>query len=135
MSENLTFMVPGVAVPKGSRSTYRGRSVESSKRWPQWHHAVAEHAVAARLQQSVSRFVDEPVSLTVTFYLPKPKRRPKSERHITRPDLDKLVRGVCDALTGIVWEDDSQVNTIMAVKRYVDEESPDPFVLIRVAPS
>lgn len=132
MSEHdLVFTVPGVAVPKGSRSIYRGRSVESSKRWPDWKTAVAEVAVVARAKEGTRRFADA-VALTVTFYLPKP-RRPRSERHITKPDLDKLVRGVCDALTGIVWEDDSQVTTIMASKRYVDEELPDPFVLIRVA--
>lgn len=121
-------------MPKGSRSVYRGRSVESSKRWPLWRKTVAEYAAAERLKRRFPRFLNGPVSLTVTFYLPKPQR-PKHERHVTKPDLDKLVRGVCDALTGIVWTDDAQVNTIMAVKRYVDNEEPDPFVLIRVAPS
>jgi Holliday junction resolvase RusA-like endonuclease len=35
------------------------------------------------------------------------------------PDLDKLVRGVLDALTGRVWADDSQVSSLLARKRYV----------------
>lgn len=121
-------------MPKGSRSIYRGRSVESSKRWPGWKKTVADYAAAERLKRKAERFDYGPVSLTVTFYLPKPQR-PKHERHITKPDLDKLVRGVCDALTGIVWADDAQVNTIMAIKRYIDDESPDPFVVIRIAPS
>jgi hypothetical protein len=34
------------------------------------------------------------------------------------PDLDKLVRGLNDALTGVVFEDDSQIDQIVAVKRY-----------------
>jgi len=35
----------------------------------------------------------------------------------TRPsDLDKLVRAVLDALTGIVWKDDAQVVALKATK-------------------
>lgn len=135
MSE-LTFHVPGVAVPKGSRSTFRGRSVESSKRWPEWKERVQLHAIEARgkaaIQGRTKRFLDA-ITITVTFMLPKPQR-PKHERHITRPDLDKLVRGINDALTGILWEDDSQVTVIMAVKRYVMEDET-PGVLVRIADS
>jgi crossover junction endodeoxyribonuclease RusA len=126
------FFVPGKAAPKGSRTMYRGRSVESSKEWPTWKEAIATVAIAERAKGRTRRFADA-VTLTVTFLLPKPKR-PKHERHITRPDLDKLVRGVCDALTGVLWEDDSQVTCIMAVKRYADEDDR-PGVYIRVAES
>lgn len=130
MSE-IFFTVPGVAVPKGSRSMFRGRSVESSKRWPEWKERVQGHALEARSKQRTIRRFEDSVTLTVTFLMPRPKRV-RSEQHITRPDLDKLVRGVCDALTGIVWMDDSQVTVIMAVKRYAhDDETPS--VLVRVA--
>jgi Holliday junction resolvase RusA-like endonuclease len=128
MSE-LTFLVPGVAVPKGSRSTYRGRSVESSKRWPDWRKTVADYAVEARAKQHLKRF-EGPVAVTISVFLPKPQR-PKHLRHITRPDLDKLVRGVCDALTGVLWIDDSQVTVLMASKAYADADGP--LVVVRVA--
>ena len=36
-------------------------------------------------------------------------------------DLDKLVRAVLDALTGIAYADDSQVCVLSASKRYVDQ--------------
>jgi Holliday junction resolvase RusA-like endonuclease len=38
-----------------------------------------------------------------------------------RPDLDKLVRAVMDALTMRVWRDDGQVVAISASKRYSDQ--------------
>lgn len=131
MSE-LTFTVPGVAVPKGSRSMFRGRSVESSKRWPAWKLAVGHYAIQARSDRKLKRFEDG-VTLTVTFMFARPKRN-KHPKHISRPDLDKLVRGVCDALTGVVWIDDSQVDVVMAVKRYCHEDE-EPCALIRVADS
>jgi Holliday junction resolvase RusA-like endonuclease len=37
---------------------------------------------------------------------------------VTKPDTDKLIRSVLDALTGIVWTDDSQVVEILARKQF-----------------
>lgn len=37
---------------------------------------------------------------------------------ITNPDLTKLTRAVEDALTGIIWKDDSQVVQQETMKRY-----------------
>lgn len=36
----------------------------------------------------------------------------------SKPDCTKLVRGTEDALTGLVWKDDSQIVTQFASKRY-----------------
>jgi len=36
---------------------------------------------------------------------------------VKRPDLDKLVRAVFDALTNVVFKDDSQVVSVFASKR------------------
>lgn len=48
-----------------------------------------------------------------------------------RPDTTKLIRGVEDALTGIVWVDDGQIVNQTAQKRYGDR----PRVEIRVRPT
>ncbi len=34
-----------------------------------------------------------------------------------KPDSDKLARSACDAMTGILWNDDSQVVSVCAEKR------------------
>ena len=53
------------------------------------------------------------VRLFCEFAMPVPKSMPKSKQgwwpHITKPDVDKLFRALSDALTGLVWVDDSQV--------------------------
>jgi crossover junction endodeoxyribonuclease RusA len=60
------------------------------------------------------------LSMSVTFVLPRPKSAPK--RRIwpeVKPDLDKLVRALCDALTQCgAWVDDAQLIHLNAVKRY-----------------
>ena len=48
-----------------------------------------------------------------------PKSLPKKQIfHIKRPDLDKLTRAALDAMTRVIWRDDSQVVRIEALKRY-----------------
>ena len=68
------------------------------------------------------------MSLTLTFVFARPKAhfrangdlKDNAPQHcITRiGDLDKLCRAVCDALTGIAYDDDSQVFSINAERRY-----------------
>jgi Holliday junction resolvase RusA-like endonuclease len=38
----------------------------------------------------------------------------------TRPDIDKLLRAVLDALTGLVFVDDGQVVTVNMAKEYAN---------------
>ena len=55
----------------------------------------------------------------MSFRFQKPKSAKKSvTQKVTKPDLDKLLRSVLDALTGIVWVDDSQVVIISARKDF-----------------
>lgn len=45
-------------------------------------------------------------------------------------DTDKLIRSVCDALTGITWYDDSQVVDVVAKKRFHTRDQ----VIITITP-
>ncbi len=61
-----------------------------------------------------------PIRIDLHFGLPKPKSAPKRRRvwPDRRPDLDKLTRAVLDALTHIVFSDDSQIVELSASKDY-----------------
>ncbi len=70
------------------------------------------------------------ISLELVFgcKIPKSWSKKKTEeaqngfiRHISKPDLDNLIKAVKDALNGIIWQDDSQVFNIIADKVYVDK--------------
>jgi crossover junction endodeoxyribonuclease RusA len=63
--------------------------------------------------------VDSPIIISMRFRLKRPKTV-KRERPTVPPDLDKLVRGVNDALTGIAFTDDSQIVQLTASKEYSD---------------
>jgi len=90
---------------------------EDNPRLPQWRQEVAQ---AARRAYSGPLIIG-PVRLSLVFYRPRPgghfgegknagKLKPSAPEHpIKRPDLLKLARAVEDALTGVIWRDDSQV--------------------------
>lgn len=58
-----------------------------------------------------------PVSVKMRFYFGAPKR-PKHREHIVKPDLSNLVKGVEDALNGVMWKDDSQITELTLSKLY-----------------
>ena len=120
----LEFVVYGVAAPKGSAKAFMPKGArfpivthDSPKTKP-WQQLVADRASAA-LEPSGGAMFDGALALSVTFYLPRPKSLPKRvTEHVTRPDLDKLVRAVKDALTKVAWQDDGQVVHVNATKRF-----------------
>lgn len=76
--------------------------------------------------------LDGPVELSILFGMKMPKR-PKPHQangmfHTSRPDITNLVKLVEDSLNKILWNDDSQICTIITEKRYAVE----PFTLVRV---
>ena len=60
-----------------------------------------------------------PVSVTITTARGMPKGRPKrveSEPDVYKPDCDNIAKLVLDALNGVAWADDTQVNMLSVQK-------------------
>lgn len=118
---DVQFVVYGVAQPKGSTRAFvpkgwrRPVVTSDNPRVKDW-----QQCIAAAAQAYTREFIAEgAIVLTVEFALPRPKSLPKRVvQHVKKPDLDKLVRAVKDALTGVLWQDDSQVTSLTASKRY-----------------
>jgi len=113
----ISFFVAGVPTPQGSVRAFvvKGKPIltSSNKNLADWRRLVSDVA------QQYACMIEGPVKLNVGFILPRPKSLPKKVQwHLKKPDLDKLVRSVCDSLTGIMWQDDSQIVTIQATKSY-----------------
>lgn len=77
-----------------------------------------------------------PVSLSACFLMPRPQamKHPEDRAwHLIKPDTDNLVKAVKDALTGLIWEDDSIVCREIVTKKYVAiGENPSATVIIEV---
>jgi crossover junction endodeoxyribonuclease RusA len=131
----VSFDVIGIAQPKGSTRAFLPKgaafpvTTSANPRLKQWEHLVAVQAQAA----GADGLFLGPVLLEVTFYLPRPQSAPRRVvHHLTAPDLDKLVRGTMDALTGILYRDDSQVVQISAWKVFAVRDHA-PHAVITVA--
>jgi len=112
------FYVSGVPVPQGSmKSVGKGRMVHSNHAaLTAWRTAITQKAQATEVACIPK---PNPVAIDVVFHLPRPKTV-KRTHPTARIDLDKLVRAVGDALTGVAFEDDGQITTMTATKKYGD---------------
>lgn len=129
----LLFHVTGRPAAQGSkRHVGNGRFIDASKYLPAWRKQVTQVARSIAIASDWET-VDGPVQLHVDFYLERPKSVPRHRRrfHTKAPDLDKLVRAVCDALTDAdIWADDSQVVRLIAAKDYADDVEPGAFIQV-----
>lgn len=130
----ITFDVDGLPVTQGSMRAFvrNGRPIltsDSGQKLKDWRTSIAYAAQVAR----DGAFADSgvPVSVALGFRLPRPKSAPKSVLYPTKkPDLDKLIRAALDALTMVVFKDDSQVVTLETTKRFA-EGAPGVSVVVR----
>ncbi|MCR4340264.1 MAG: RusA family crossover junction endodeoxyribonuclease [Gemmatimonadaceae bacterium] len=120
----ITFEVLGNPVTQGSiratvhKSTGRAIAIQDHRApLMNWRASIAHAAQVAADGAFAERGV--PVWVEVTFRLQRPKSAPKRVvRPTTKPDIDKLARASLDALTGVVFADDSQVVFLSLSKRF-----------------
>lgn len=138
----LKFSVIGKPEPAGSKRAYviKGRAVvtDANAKSKPWKQQVAGCAIEAMDGQEL---MTGPLGLTCVFYLARPKGhygtgknaekvKPSAPRFpVTKPDATKLLRGVEDALTGIVYRDDAQIIAQSVLKRYGEPERVEVTVL------
>ncbi len=130
----VAFKVMGEPVPQGSVRAFvtkSGRPIitHSNRNTTEWRQRIARVAQDTRPNKWE---MDRAILLDIVFLMPRPKSLPKKIiQDVKRPDLDKLVRAVMDALTGIFYQDDSQVTQLTASKNYTQKDDP-PGVVIRI---
>lgn len=118
----MKFVVYGTPVPQGSMRAFmpkgkHGRPIvtsDNSKLKP-WRQEVSLAAIAEHAHMAERHVA---VMVTMQFYFARPASAKNRACMVVRPDLDKLVRGVFDALTGILYVDDAQIVEHTARKRY-----------------
>lgn len=122
----ISFDVSGIPTPKGSTTrmpngaTLPAGTTESRKRMAQWREDVRHEAKQAMGDHPP---LMGPIRLYCDFRLVPPKTGIRKSDigwkcHTKKPDVDKLFRALADAMTGIVWVDDSQICVSLINKSY-----------------
>lgn len=127
------------AIPRGKVKIINGQKLREDKgtlvidqesaALKSWMQQIKSTAIQV-WSEDHSRYSDRPFKVDITFRLDRPKTHYRSGRFsdtlkdsapeypVVRPDLDKLTRAVNDALTKIVFKDDSQVVDMHVRKIY-----------------
>jgi Holliday junction resolvase RusA-like endonuclease len=135
----IRFEILGRPAPRGSKRAFPIRrkngslgvvvSDDTGETGRLWMTMVREAARGALPPNWVVH--SGPVKLFAVFHRRRPKAhyttkgtvKPSAPAHPTvKPDLTKLLRAIEDALTGIVWRDDSQIIYQIASKDYSDAD-------------
>lgn len=136
----LRIRIEGRAQPQGSAKAFAFRRadgrlganvVSDNPRLKDWRTTVA---LAARIAIGPGRQAyGGAVEIAAVFELPRPARCDRDYPTV-RPDLDKLARGILDALTGLVYVDDAQVIALTVRKLYA-AAGVGPRTVITVTPA
>lgn len=131
MSEALEFTVFGTPAPAGSKRAFvvagRARVTDANAKAKPWK---------AEIRQAVGRAMEGkdllqgPLEVSFVFYAKRPQGHYRTGKNAgvvkdtapgyptVKPDALKLARSVEDALTGVVYHDDSQIVIEHLEKRY-----------------
>jgi Holliday junction resolvase RusA-like endonuclease len=126
------FTVPGIPKPGGSKRAFpiKGKDgrlrvivTDDCKTSKDWRGAVVD----ACRKVFFGPPTVQPLRVTINFFMPyrkgdfnkKGEIKPSAPKwHDKKPDTTKLIRSTEDALTGILWQDDSQIVGISATKEF-----------------
>lgn len=133
----IRFQVLGTPIPQGSKVRTKWGMREDNPKTRPWRDQIAWEARAAMGGEPP---LIGPVQLEVAFTMPRPKSHYRANGDIKpsapawcpkRPDVDKLLRALCDGMTAAgVWRDDSQVVYVDARKHYESEwQRPGCYVI------
>lgn len=132
--DSLTFRVVGTPAPQGSKKHVGGgRMIESSKAVGPWRDVVT-YTVRRDMMRRRQPMITNPVKVTMIFLVRRPPSIAKRIIHPSkRPDLDKLIRATCDALTdaGLI-RDDAQICNFGDTRKEYAKPGVAPGVWIRL---
>lgn len=120
----ITFTVHAKPVPKARARTVRGRDGRVHSYTPK-KTTHFEQEIRDACHGLFEAPAEGAVNLDLTFAFEPPasasrpeKQRRIAGRHTIKPDLDNLAKAVKDALNGIAWVDDAQIDRMTVRKAW-----------------
>lgn len=145
---SIQFTVNGRPLTQGSMTPMRNRHtgkmfMQHKKGLVEWRHLIGDVAFN-KMKEGYHSVTSGPVRVHVQALMVRPKKHYRTGKyshilrddapmyHIQAPDGDKLMRAVMDALTDIVYRDDSQVFDEHLVKEWIGRDET-PGIIVSVS--
>lgn len=145
-SPSISFFVEGIPAPGGSKNAfaikrggvYTGRVAvvdAGGQKNKNWRARVRVEG----LRNRPAELLTGPVTVAMHFVVPRPKshrakdgtlRKGFPSLPVGKPDVLKLARSTEDALTGVIWKDDSATCFLSISKRYSSSDCPGCYITI-----
>ncbi|WP_233473935.1 RusA family crossover junction endodeoxyribonuclease [Cupriavidus pauculus] len=134
------FFVPGQPVAKGRPIAGRAFGGRVTMRTPEKtvaYEGLVAHACHAAMKGMTP--LSGPLKLDIDMRVMIPASWPKKKQEKARagvvrptkkPDLDNVVKGLCDGMNGIAYGDDSQIVLLVVRKTYSD--APGVLVMLQI---
>ncbi|MCF8012478.1 MAG: RusA family crossover junction endodeoxyribonuclease [Clostridiales bacterium] len=93
--------------------------ISGNRRYIPKNHPIHEYKQMLKFAWAISgeEKRDGAIHADIVFYLLKPKSTKRTQPTV-RPDIDNYVKAVLDVLNGLAYDDDSQIVSLHAQKRY-----------------
>ena len=134
---SIVFVIPGVARGKQRpRATRTGRVYTPAQTVNQEAYIKM---LAATAMRGFAPFVG-PLIATFSIYVAIPKSYTKHQRKLidegklwptAKPDIDNVVKLLCDAMNGVVYGDDKQIVDLLVSKQYADAASTHVIIAMK----
>lgn len=153
VGQEVQFFVAGFApVPKGSMRAFMPKGFarpiitdSKGKALVAYQTAIGREARLAVDRRGLPCALRQPFVLTLAFFFARPDGHLDKLGNVkasapsapdVKPDIDKCMRSVLDAITGVIVDDDSRVVRVVVEKFYADGKHPvGTWITARVRPS
>lgn len=136
----VTFFVPGQPVAKGRPIAGRGFGGRTTLRTPEKtvaYEGLVAHACHQAMKGDAPFSGPLAVIFSVTVQIPASWSKKRQSRAMDgiigatkKPDIDNVVKALCDAMNGVAYKDDAQIIELTVTKHYGDT----PGVHVRLYP-
>jgi Holliday junction resolvase RusA-like endonuclease len=117
-------------IPVEPRPWQRASQRANGKRFTPIAMRRTQDAIKHHVQaQNVPSFGNAILRVRIEMYMPRPKK--PRYNWPTKFDIDNGIKNLCDALNGILWDDDRQICELFAFKRWT---KTNPGYRLVVAP-
>ena len=130
MKRSATFILNGNPTPLA-----RHRTTKTHTFYDPQKNAKLIHGITIRTQFESQGFFSpflKPLTLEASFFMEIPAYKKKlllhTEPHFSKPDLDNLLKFICDICNTIVYHDDAQIYLIHTTK-YYDKKPRTEFII------